>query len=76
MTYRGRRPAWRESGEVNLVCLESLEEMPADTVEILEGQEEGVARYNSWGPREVLVNERNGQKFVRGVKFRALRPGV
>jgi len=42
---------------------------PADTVEILEGQEEGVARYNSWGPKEILVEERNGQKFVRGVKF-------
>jgi len=54
---------------VNLVCLESLEEMPADTVEILEGQEEGVARHNGWGPREILVEERNGQKFVRGVKF-------
>ena len=26
-------------------------------------------RLNSWGPKEVLVHERNGQKFVRGVKF-------
>jgi formate dehydrogenase beta subunit len=55
--------------EVNLVCLESLEEMPADTVEILEGAEEGVRRHNSWGPREILVREANGQKFVRGVRF-------
>ena len=54
---------------VNLVCLESLEEMPADTVEILEGQEEGVIRHNSWGPKAVLVEERNGQPFVKGVKF-------
>ena len=69
--YDVSRTAARMAGvrQVNLVCLESLEEMPADTVEILEGQEEGVTRYNSWGPREVLVNERNGQKFVRGVKF-------
>ena len=69
--YDVSRTAARIAGvrQVNLVCLESLEEMPADTVEILEGQEEGVTRHNSWGPREVLVEERNGQKFVRGVKF-------
>jgi formate dehydrogenase beta subunit len=56
-------------GEVNLVCLESLEEMPADTVEILEGAEEGVIRHNSWGPREILVREEKGRKFVCGVRF-------
>ncbi len=69
--YDVSRTAARMAGvrQVNLVCLESLEEMPADTVEILEGQEEGVSRHNSWGPREVLVTEKNGQKFVRGVKF-------
>ena len=69
--YDVSRTAARMAGvrQVNLVCLESLEEMPADTVEILEGQEEGVTRHNSWGPREILVEERNGQKFVRGVKF-------
>ncbi len=69
--YDVSRTAARMAGvrQVNLVCLESLEEMPADTVEILEGQEEGVTRHNSWGPREVLVREENGQKFVRGVKF-------
>ncbi len=69
--YDVSRTAARVAGvrQVNLVCLESLEEMPADTVEILEGQEEGVTRHNSWGPREVLVDERDGQKFVRGVKF-------
>lgn len=55
--------------EVHLVCLESLEEMPADTVEILEGSEEGVIRHNSWGPREFLVRQVNGQKFVRGVRL-------
>ncbi len=69
--YDVSRTAARMAGvrQVNLVCLESLEEMPADTVEILEGQEEGVSRHNGWGPREVLVEERNGQRFVRGVKF-------
>lgn len=69
--YDVSRTAARMAGvrQVNLACLESLEEMPADTVEILEGQEEGVTRHNSWGPREILVREQNGQKFVRGVKF-------
>ena len=69
--YDVSRTAARMAGvrQVNLVCLESLEEMPADTVEILEGQEEGVLRHNSWGPKEILVREVNGQKFVRGVRF-------
>ncbi len=69
--YDVSRTAARIAGvrQVNLVCLESLEEMPADTVEILEGQEEGVIRHNGLGPKEVLIHERNGQKFVRGVKF-------
>ena len=69
--YDVSRTAARMEGvrQVNLVCLESLEEMPADTVEILEGAEEGVIRHNSLGPEEILVDERDGQKFVRGVKF-------
>jgi formate dehydrogenase beta subunit len=69
--YDVSRTAARMAGvrQVSLVCLESLEEMPADTVEILEGQEEGVARHNGWGPKEVLVRESGGQKFVQGVKF-------
>jgi NADPH-dependent glutamate synthase beta subunit-like oxidoreductase len=69
--YDVSRTAARMQGvrEVHLVCLESLEEMPADTVEILEGTEEGVVRHNSWGPREILAREENGQKFVRGVRF-------
>ena len=69
--YDVSRTAARMTGvrQVNLVCLESLEEMPADTVEILEGQEEGVTRHNSWGPKEILFEQRNGQKFVRGAKF-------
>jgi ferredoxin len=69
--YDVSRTAARMRGvrAVNLVCLESLEEMPADTVEIIEGSEEGVVRHNSWGPREILVREEDGQKFVRGVRF-------
>jgi len=69
--YDVSRTAARLRGvqQVHLVCLESLEEMPADTVEIIEGAEEGVARHNSWGPREILVQELDGRKFVRGVRF-------
>ena len=69
--YDVSRTAARMRGvrEVNLVCLESLEEMPAETVEIIEGAEEGVVRHNSWGPREILCREEHGQKFVRGVRF-------
>jgi NADPH-dependent glutamate synthase beta subunit-like oxidoreductase len=69
--YDVSRTAARVRGvrEVNLTCLESLEEMPADTVEILEGSEEGIVRHNSWGPREILVREESGRKFARAVRF-------
>lgn len=52
---------------VHLVSLEGLEEMPADTVEIMEGDEEGVERHNGWGPVEI---ERNSSGNVTGVRFR------
>jgi NADPH-dependent glutamate synthase beta subunit-like oxidoreductase len=68
--YDVSRTAARLPGvrEVQLVCLESLEEMPADTVEIIEGAEEGVTRHNSWGPKEILRNEfgRRHRSAVRG----------
>jgi formate dehydrogenase beta subunit len=52
---------------VRLVSLETLEEMPADTLEILEGDEEGIERLNGWGPVEIL---RDGSGQVTGVTFR------
>ncbi len=66
------RVALRQSTvrEVHLACLESREEMPADEVEILEGEEEGIIRHNRLGPKEFLVREENGQKVVAGVRFR------
>jgi NADPH-dependent glutamate synthase beta subunit-like oxidoreductase len=67
------RTALRQAGvrEVNMVSLESLEEMPADDVEIIEGDEEGVRRHHRLGPKEVLRDDQDG---VRGVVFqRALR---
>ncbi len=56
-----------QTAHVNLVSLESAEEMPADTIEIVEGDEEGITRSNGWGPTEIL-RERNGR--VTGVAFR------
>ncbi len=67
------RTALRQAGVrvVNMVSLESLEEMPADDLEIIEGDEEGVHRHHRLGPKEIL-RDANGN--VRGVVFqRALR---
>jgi NADPH-dependent glutamate synthase beta subunit-like oxidoreductase/NAD-dependent dihydropyrimidine dehydrogenase PreA subunit len=68
--YDVSRTALRQKGvkEVHLVCLESLEEMPAETVEIKEGAEEGIIKYNSWGPKEILVDDKgdaSGVRFMR-----------
>ncbi len=52
---------------VYLCSLESLEEMPADDIEIIEGDEEGIIRRNSVGPTEILVDP-SGR--VAGVTFR------
>lgn len=57
----------RGTRRVNLVSLETLEEMPADTVEIVEGDEEGIVRHNGWGPLEIL---RDAEGRVTGVRFR------
>ncbi len=62
------RMAMRQEGvrEVSLCCLESLREMPADPVEIREGEEEGVRRFNRVGPVEILLD---GEGRVREVVF-------
>jgi formate dehydrogenase beta subunit len=67
--YDAARTAARLPGtrRVRLVSLETLEEMPADTVEIREGDEEGVERLNGWGPVEI---HRDGSGAVTGVVFR------
>jgi ferredoxin len=54
-------------GKVWLASLEGLEEMPADTVEIREGDEEGILRLNGWGPLEI---QRREDGSVAGVLFR------
>ncbi len=52
---------------VHLVSLESLEDMPADTLEIREGDEEGVVRHHGWGP---VAIERDANGGVTAVRFR------
>ncbi len=62
------RTALREAGvrSVHLCSLESLDEMPADDVEIIEGDEEGIIRLNSLGPVEIHLDD--GQ--VSGITMR------
>jgi NADPH-dependent glutamate synthase beta subunit-like oxidoreductase len=69
IAYDTARTAARLAGtsRVALVSLENLEEMPADTLEILEGDEEGIERQNGWGP---LAIERDERGEVTGVTFR------
>ena len=56
VAYDAARASARLPGTsaVRLVSLEELEEMPADTLEILEGDEEGIERLNGWGPIEIV----------------------
>ena len=56
-----------ETGSVILFSLESAEEMPADTIEIVEGDEEGIQRENGWGPVEIVRGE---DGHVTAVRFR------
>jgi formate dehydrogenase (NADP+) beta subunit len=73
IAYDTARTAARLPGtlSVKLISLEGLEEMPADTVEIVEGDEEGIERWNGWGPLKI---ERDGEGHVTGVRVqRCLR---
>lgn len=67
--YDAARTAARLPGtrSVHLVSLETLEEMPADTIEIREGDEEGVERIGGFGPIQIL---RNAEGKVTGIEFK------
>ncbi len=67
--YDVSRSALRLGGvrEVHLCCLESVDEMPADDVEIIEGNEEGVELHPSLGPLSV---ERDADGRLEGIKFK------
>lgn len=69
MAYDAARTAARMPGarRVRLVSLETLEEMPADTVEIREGDEEGVERHGGLGPIEIV---RDAAGTVTGLRVK------
>jgi NADPH-dependent glutamate synthase beta subunit-like oxidoreductase len=69
ISFDAARAAARLPGTraVHLISLETLEEMPADTVEIVEGDEEGIQRMNGWGPIEI---QRDDAGRVTGVLLR------
>ncbi|NLY36176.1 MAG: FAD-dependent oxidoreductase [Tissierellia bacterium] len=52
--------------KVQMVCLESPEEMPALPEEIHEAQEEGIEIINGWGPKRILTKEGK----VTGIEFK------
>ena len=66
VAYDVARSELRMSGdkEIHVVCLESREEMPADDVEVVEGEEEGIHLHNRVGPKEIIVE--NGK--CRGLR--------
>jgi formate dehydrogenase (NADP+) beta subunit len=68
VAYDVARSALRISGdkEVHVVCLEGRDEMPADEVEVAEGEEEGIVLHNGRGPREV-VGENGNLRALRTV---------
>ncbi|HBY59397.1 MAG TPA: 4Fe-4S ferredoxin [Solibacterales bacterium] len=70
IAYDVARSALRTSGdkEVHVVCLEARDEMPADKIEIHEGEEEGIRLHNRRGPRAVLLDEQGRPRALRTVK--------
>jgi formate dehydrogenase beta subunit len=66
LAYDVARSALRLSGdkEVHIVCLEKRNEMPADEIEIVEGEEEGVRLHDGRGPRVIL----NDEGYVTGLR--------
>lgn len=66
IAYDVARSALRMSGdkEVHLVCLEKRDEMPADEIEIEEGEEEGIKLHAGRGPRMIL----NEEGYVTGLR--------
>jgi NADPH-dependent glutamate synthase beta subunit-like oxidoreductase len=70
IAYDVARSALRLSGdkEIHVVCLEDRHEMPADEIEIAEGEEEGIRLHNRRGPREVLGDARGRVRALRVVQ--------
>ncbi|MDA8215334.1 MAG: FAD-dependent oxidoreductase [Nitrospiraceae bacterium] len=69
VAYDVARTSARQKGieSVSLVCLEDFEHMLADKIEIEEGAEEGIERFNSFGPEKINLDE-NG--VVKSITFK------
>ena len=52
--------------ETLMFCLEDREHMPADAEEVAEAEHEGIKVNNSWGPKEILVEN----DIVKGIVFK------
>lgn len=76
VAYDVARAALRLSGdkEVHVVCLESRTEMPADAIEIEEGEEEGIHLHNRRGPR-VVVGENGKVTALRTIHCKSVFDG-
>ncbi|MGH4120871.1 FAD-dependent oxidoreductase [Clostridium sp.] len=61
------RTASRVGGvETLMFCLEDRENMPGDAEEVAQAEREGIKVNNSWGPKEILVE--NGE--IKGIVFK------
>lgn len=54
----------RGASEVSMISLENREEMPAGEGEIDEAKTDGVNIINSWGPKEVLIDDKGHVKGI------------
>ncbi|MFC1864647.1 FAD-dependent oxidoreductase [Chloroflexota bacterium] len=54
------------AAEVQVICLESAEEMPSHPWEVADAREEGIQIKNSWGPTEIISEDDR----VSGIRFR------
>ena len=69
VAYDVARSALRLSGdkEIHVVCLENRDEMPADKIEVEEGEEEGIHLHNRRGPRMVVADDHGKVSALRVV---------
>ncbi len=66
VAFDAARTAIRQKGvkSVALVCVENFEEMPADEIEIEEGDKEGIERINSFGPQKINADENGAAESI------------
>ncbi|HSB35156.1 MAG TPA: FAD-dependent oxidoreductase [Nitrospirota bacterium] len=69
VAYDVARTSVRQKGvtSVSLVCLEDFDHMLADQLEVREGEEEGVERFNSFGPQKITLDEKG---IVQSILFK------